>query len=126
MEFNSQKVSYVQTPYGEIDNPLQIMVEKNLIPADALDYKCKFIATYDCETIEDKIEGPEKKFGMTHKAYLKLLSIAAGTSSPGIKSRCWIRKDSSPEEEEKIAKVSKSSFKFFRITNYIFQNLSSQ
>lgn len=100
--FNSQKVFYSQKVYGVEKNVLEEMVEKNLVPWYAVDYKCDFIATFDCETIEMDICGPEKNFGITNQAFLKLLSIAVGTNVDELGPKCWIRKTSEPDEEMAI------------------------
>ena len=75
------------------------MIEKNIIPWYARDYQNEFISTFDCETIEDKIQGPTPNKGLTYMAHLKLLSIAVGSSSSSIEPKCWVRKSSCPEEE---------------------------
>ena len=103
--FNTKKSTYVEKPFGLRSEILQEMVDKNLIPWHAVNYRNDFIATFDCETLEAKIEGPEKSKGMTEKALLNLLSIAVGTNCPEIPPKCWIRKSSAPEEEENLGRA---------------------
>ena len=103
--FNTQKIIYKQRTFGERLNILEEMIDKNIIPWYARDYQNDFIATFDCETIEEKIEGPENRVGMTEKASLNLLSIAVGSNCDEIESKCWIRKTSAPEEEERIGQL---------------------
>ena len=107
-KFNSQKVIYKQTPFGLKASLVQEMIDKDIIPWFAKDYRCDFIATFDCETIENRIEGPESFQGMTQKATLNLLSIAVGTNCQDLESKCWIRRTSEPDEEERLARVSQN------------------
>ena len=78
------------------------MVEKNIIPWYAATYQNDFIASFDCETLEEKIEGPENSKGLTYKAHLRLLSIAVGSNISEIEPKCWVRQSSDPKEEEKL------------------------
>lgn len=80
------------------------MIEKDIIPWYSRDYQNEIIATFDCETFEDKIQGPQADKGLTYKAHLKLLSIAVG-SNLEIEPRCWIRKSSDPDGEILIGQV---------------------
>ena len=103
--YNTPKEIFKQKTFGSNDEIFKEMIEKGIIPWYAADFRTDFICTFDCETLESKIEGPENQKGLTDKAVLNLLSIAVGTNCESIESKCWIRKSSAPEEEEKLGQI---------------------
>jgi hypothetical protein len=85
---NVQQIKCKQISYGADINIIQDMIKNSIIPEDTINYRNFQMATYDIETIEEKIQGCEKKRGMNVKANLKLLSIAVGSNIPNQSPKC--------------------------------------
>ena len=90
--------------YGDDKNIQKSMVEDGFAPEAFIDFRDFHLATFDCETIEEKtwLDIPEN--GLVSEADLRLLSIAVGSNIPGFKEKCWVRKSSDPEEARVILK----------------------
>ena len=99
---NVQQITCKQISYGNEKNVIQEMVNEKILPEEALSYRNFQMATFDIETIEQKIIGCEKKRGMNVKANLKLLSLAVGSNIPNQSPKCWVRKSMEPSEEKRL------------------------
>jgi hypothetical protein len=102
--FNVQKNNNKQQSYGDDKSKIKEMVALNLIPKEALAYRDFTLATWDIETIEQKITLCNKKRGMETEAHLQLLSLAVGSNIPGQTAKCWVRKSLDSGEEKRIVK----------------------
>ena len=99
---NIQQVKNKQESYGDDKSVIKEMISLKLIPEEALSYRNFMLATWDIETIEEKISLCDKKRGMVTQANLKLLSLAVGSNIPGQTTKCWVRKSMESGEETKI------------------------
>jgi hypothetical protein len=101
---NIQQCENKQESYGNDKSRIKKMVSLKIIPEEALSYRNFMLATWDIETIEEKIVGCDKERGMETEANLKLLSLAVGSNIPGKNAKCWVRKSMDSGEEKTIIK----------------------
>ena len=99
---NVQQIQCKQISYGEDINILRDMITNDIIPEEAINYRNFQMATFDIETIEEKIRGCDKNRGMNVKANLKLLSLAVGSNIPNQSPKCWIRNSMESSEEKRL------------------------
>ena len=100
--FNVKQIICHQKSYGDDKSTLKELVVLKLIPREALSYRNFLLATFDIETIEEKIQGCQPIRGMNTEANLKLLSIAVGSNIPETNSKCWVRNSMNPMEEKRL------------------------
>jgi hypothetical protein len=99
---NAQQIKTKQISYGKDTNIFRDMVDQKIVPEEAVNYRNFQMATFDIETIEEKIIGCEKNRGMNVKAKLKLLSIAVGSNIPNQSPKCWVRNSMETSEEKRL------------------------
>ena len=99
---NVQKIKCKQISFGSDNNVVRKMINEEIVPEEAITYRNFQMATFDIETIEEKIIACDKKRGMNPKANLKLLSIAVGSNIPGQTPKCWVRKTMNASEEKRL------------------------
>ena len=81
-----------QVQYGDDKTVIRRLVELELLPSEALNYRKTFITAYDIESLEDLTGVSEMK---NVEAVHRLASIAVSTNYGH--SRCFVRDDSSHE-----------------------------
>ena len=99
---NVKTIRCTQTTYGDDYNILKEMAADNFIPYEAIEYRNFALSTYDIETIEEPIHNCAPDRGMIKEATHKLLSIAVGSNIPGVETKCWVRKNMNPSEENRL------------------------
>ena len=99
---NVKNIKCTQTTYGDDSTILRKMAEEGFVPMEALDYRNFALATYDIETIEIPIHNCAPQMGMVKDASHRLLSIAVGSNIPDVATKCWVRKNMSPSEEQRL------------------------
>ena len=104
IKYNTKTITCKQVGYGKNTDLILDLVNKKIIPKEALVYRNNFIVTFDLETIEQKFDLAMPERGLITEANLLLLSIAVGCNLPGYSPKCWIRKSSDPEEEKRLIK----------------------
>ena len=112
---NVQTIEHKQVSYGMDNTTLRKMVDENILPEAALDYRNYDLATFDIETIEAPMDLCPREHGMETNANLKLLSIAVGSNIADYEPKCWIRKSLDPSEEKRLIKS------FLRELEYIYE-----
>ena len=112
---NVQTFKCEQISYGDDKSIIKEMIFKKLIPIEAINYQNNLLATFDLETIEEKLVSCQPFRGLEVKAKLRLLSIASGSNIPGTKSKCWIRRSMDPSEELRII------HKFVKELDYLYE-----
>ena len=92
-----------QKMYGAKLNELHEMIDLGILPSEAGNYNCPYLATWDIET-QELLTGDEMKdFGMTEIASHQLLSIAVGSNFSD--SKCWRRRESIENEDVRLIRA---------------------
>ena len=84
--------------YGEPNNSLEMAIDHGILPAHFRNFRQKYLATFDLETLE---QDPES-FVEGQQAVHKVASIALGSNLPGTTDRVFIRDSSEPEDGQKM------------------------
>ena len=100
-----KKVVCEQKQYGDGGSVLRKMITDNYLPKIAESYRNYHVATFDIETIEQKVINCLPDRGTTVEANLKVLSIALGSNFEGEEAKCWVRRSSDPKEEKRLIKL---------------------
>ena len=79
------------------------LVENGDIPMSMLNYQNKFIATFDIETLAQKVDKRQTAF-LTTEAHLYVVSIGVSTNIPGSKDCFFCRQTSDPEDAHKLVR----------------------
>ena len=122
-------MKYIQQSYGDDFDLMQELVDNQIVPEHAIDYRDLFMASFDIETIETKIDQCPPEHGMIKEANLQLLSIAIGSNAENYSPKCWIRKSSDKKEEERLVKafvdelIKLSEIKKSRLPSWINEGL---
>ena len=103
---DTRNICAKQKIYGQSDSTLSSLITDGYLPEESRNFSKKHFACFDIETLEyhenSDIDFNEKREGLTYKNELRLCSIAVGSNIQGIETKCFIRKDSSPESAESI------------------------
>ena len=99
---NVKNIKCTQTTYGDDSTVIRKMADEGFIPMEALEYRNFALATYDIETIEIPIHNCAPQMGMVKDASHRLLSIAVGSNIPGVQTKCWVRRNMDPSEEQRL------------------------
>ena len=85
------KIESHQIEYGQDRRVMQSIINDGLLPESFLNYRHKYIVTYDIESLERKV-----KIEKTHKMRIEALqfpvSIAVSTNLPNRHDRFYVRK----------------------------------
>ena len=84
--------------YGQPSNNLQMAIDHGILPAHFRNFRQKYLATFDLETLE---QHPES-FIEGQQAVHKVASIAIATNLPDTKNRFFMRDSSDPEDGQKM------------------------
>ena len=92
------KINSKSRSYGQPSNNLQMAIDHGILPIHFRNFRQKYLATFDLETLE---QNPES-FIEGQQAVHRVASIAMATNLPDTKNRFFIRDSSDPEDGQKM------------------------
>ena len=86
-----------RTTFGPASNALDMAIDAGLLPSEFKDYRQKFLASWDIETLE-----VETDLTSIQQAVHKVVSIAVASNLPNQTDKFFVRDSSKPEDGQKL------------------------
>ena len=124
--YKSKEISK-QKMYGEQIGVIEELIELKILTSEAKNYRNKYFAVYDIETIETKSDVSDT-FHTEYKQRLKLITIAISSNIENYKPKVRVRDDMNPASEEKIIEQFINElydiYNHMYIPQYIYDSIS--